>query len=152
MNLEDRSGTRSTPSRACGAARNVGLVVLLATAVLAGCGEDEGDLASFCEAVEDLQNDDPFADLAIASPGEMRDAFAELAAGVDRIAAAAPQEIGSQADRYADAVESLRDELAGAGYDPTRVDQLRYGQAVASYTEAATSVSNTADANCGDPG
>ena len=137
MNLEDRSGTRSTPSRACGAARNVGLVVLLATAVLTGCGEDEGDLASFCEAVEDLQNDDPFA---------------ELAAGVDRIAAAAPQEIGSQADRYADAVESLRDELAGAGYDPTRVDQLRYGQAVASYTEAATSVSNAADADCGDPG
>lgn len=143
-----RSGPRRTPPTACRAAQNVGAVVLVTGAVLAGCGEDEGDLATFCRAVEDLRADDPFAELEIASPGEMRDAFAELAEGVERIAAAAPEEIGSQADRYADAVGSLRDELAGAGYDPTRVDTLRYGQAVAAYTEAATSVGNAADASC----
>lgn len=120
----------------------------LALAVLGACGGDEGDLAAFCEAVEALREDDPFADLAIASPGEMRDAFAELAEGVERIADEAPSGARSQSLRYADAVDALRDELAGAGYDPTRVDQLRYGQAVASYTEAATSVSNTADAAC----
>lgn len=120
----------------------------MAGLLLGACGEDEGDLTRFCEAVEDLRADDPFADLEIASPGEMRDAFVELAEGVDRIADVAPQEIGSQADRYADAVEALRDELAGAGYDPTRVDKLRYGQAVAAYTEAATSVGNAADASC----
>ena len=130
------------------AARSVGLsLVLLAAGACAG-DDGGGDMAAFCQAVEDLRDDDPFAELEIASPGEMRDAFAELAEGVDRIAEAAPDEIGSQADRYADAVESLRDELAGAGYDPTRVDQLRYGQAVAAYTEAATSVGNTAEAAC----
>ena len=117
--------------------------------LLSGCGGgDGGDVAAFCEAVEDLRDDDPFAELQIASPGEMRDAFAELAAGVDRIADAAPDEVGTQADRYADAVEALRDELAGAGYDPTGVDQLDYGQAVAAYTEGAVSVDNAADALC----
>lgn len=125
-----------------------GAVALLGV-LLGACGEDDdGDLAAFCEAVEDLRQDDPFADLDVASPGEMRDAFAELAHGVDRIAGAAPPEARTQARRYADAVQSLRDELAGAAYDPTRVDQLRYGQAVAAYSEAATSVGNTADANC----
>ncbi|MCO8126998.1 hypothetical protein NHL50_07240 [Acidimicrobiia bacterium EGI L10123] len=119
--------------------------------LLSGCGDDsgDGDVAAFCEAVEDLRDDDPFEELQVASPGEMRDAFADLAVGVDRIADAAPDEVRNQAQRYADAVEDLRDELAGAGYDLTRVDQLDYGQAVASYTEAAVSVDNAADALCG---
>jgi hypothetical protein len=143
-----RSGPRSTPQAAWGAARKLGSFALIGI-VLSGCGDDDpGDLAAFCEAVADLEANDPFEDLGIASPGEMRDAFAELAEGVDRIADEAPGEARPQARRYADAVEALRDELAGAGYDPTRVDQLRYGQAVAAYTEAAVSVSNSADANC----
>jgi len=143
-----RSGTRCTPPGARGAAQKlVGAVVLVG--LLGGCGGDDGgDVAAFCEAVEDLRDDDPFEELQIASPGEMRDAFADLAVGVDRIADAAPEEARSQARRYADAVEDLRDELAGAGYDPTRVDQLDYGQAVAAYTEGAVSVDNAADALC----
>jgi hypothetical protein len=141
------SGPRPTLDWASLAARYA-LVAALAVA-LPGCGGDDGgDLAAFCQAVEDLRDDDPFADLAIASPEDMRGAFDALAVSVDRIAESAPQEARTQAQRYADAVDDLRDELAGAGYDPTRVDQLRYGQAVAAYTEAATSVDNTADANC----
>jgi type VI protein secretion system component VasF len=144
----NRSGPRRTPPAPLLAARKlIGAVVLLG--LLSGCGgDDDGDVAAFCEAVEDLRADDPFEELQIASPGEMRDAFADLAAGVDRIADAAPEEARSQAQRYAVAVEDLRDELAGAGYDPTRVDQLDYGQAVAAYTEGAVSVDNAADALC----
>lgn len=130
--------TRARPRRA------IALGLLLG----ACAADDGGDLARFCAAVEDLRADDPFAELDIASPADMRDAFAELAEGVDRIADEAPADARSQADRYVDAVDALRDELAGAGYDPTRVDQLRYGQAVAEYTEAAVSVGNAADANC----
>ncbi len=123
--------------------------VVAASVLLVACGGEDGRyLAGFCAAVEDLRSDDPFAELQIASPEDMRDAFAELAAGVDRIAEAAPDQARTQAGRYADAVDALRDELAGAAYDPTRVDQLRYGQAVAAYSEAATSVGNTADASC----
>lgn len=144
-----RSGPRSTPPAAHGAARKLGCSVALVGVLLGGCGdEDGGDLATFCDAVEDLREDDPFAELQVASPSDMRDAFAALAEGVDRIDAAAPDGARTQTQRYADAVDALRDELAGAGYDPTRVDQLRYGQAVAAYSEAATSVSNTADAAC----
>lgn len=122
---------------------------VVAGLVLAGCGGDDGgDAQAFCAAVADLRADDPFAELPIASPGEMRDAFADLAEGADRIAGTAPPDARTQARRYADAVGSLRDELAGAGYDPTRVDHLAYAQAVAAYTEAAASVDNAADAIC----
>jgi hypothetical protein len=123
--------------------------VAMAAAPLVACSDDgDGDRQAFCAAVEDLRADDPFAELEIASPGEMRDAFAVLADGVERIADAAPADVHTQARRYADAVDVLRDELAGAGYDPTRVDQMAYGQAVAAYTEAAVSVDNAADAIC----
>jgi len=143
-----RSGPRSTPPAARAAAQKLLGAVVLA-GVLAGCGDDDaGDLVAFCDAVDDLEANDPFAELEIASPGEMRDAFAELAEGVDRIADAAPVEARTQARRYADAVQDLRDALAGAAYDMTRVDGLDYGQAVASYTESAVSVDNAADALC----
>ena len=149
MTATVRPGPRETPPALRGAAQKLGCSLVLAGLVLSGCSDgDEGDLASFCAAVSDLEENDPFAELQIASPGEMRDAFAELADGVDRIAQTAPDEVRTQAQRYADAVEALRDELAGAGYDPTRVDQMPYGQAVAAYTEGAVSVSNAADALC----
>lgn len=146
MTAGGRSGSRGAPRTARTAARNLGFVALLC--VVGGCAEDEGDLQAFCEAVADLERDDPFAELQVATPAEMRDAFAELGDAVDRIADAAPPEVGTQADRYADAVADLRGELAGAGYDLTRVDQLRYGEAVAAYTEGAVSVDNSAEALC----
>ena len=144
-----RSGPRDAPPGARWAAQKLGCSLVLVGLLTSACGDDDaGDLASFCAAVDDLRAGDPFAELEIASPADMRDAFAELAEGVDRIADVAPPDVRPQALRYADAVDALRDELAGAGYDPTRVDQLRYGQAVAAYTRAAISVSNSADANC----
>jgi len=125
--------------------------VLAAGLVLAGCGGDDGagDPAAFCRAVDELREGDPFADLAVASPGEMRDAFAALARGADRIADAAPDDAEVQADRYVDAVAALRDELAGAGYDLRRLDVARYQDAVAAYGEAATSLGNAARSRCG---
>lgn len=122
----------------------------LASLLLAGCGDDgAGDRDEFCAAVADLRANDPFADLAVASPGEMRDAFAALAAGAERVAAAAPDDVRVQGRRYAEAVGALRDELAGAGYDPTQVDNQRYSAHVDDYTAAATSLGNAADATCG---
>lgn len=144
-----RSGPRSTPPASLPAARKL-ISALVLVGLLGACGDDsgDGDVDAFCDAVADLKADDPFAELDIATPEEMRDAFAELADGVDRVADAAPTDARSQAQRWADAVDDLRDELAGAGYDLTRVDTLAYGQAVAAYTEAAVSVDNAADALC----
>ncbi len=126
------------------------MAVLLAVGALAvaGCGDDDGDEAAFCDAVAALRDDDPFAELALATPAEMRQAFDALAAGADRIADAAPGDAGVHADRYRDAVDDVRDELAGAGYDPTRVDGRRYARAVEEYTAAAGSLDNAADARC----
>ena len=150
MTRHHRSGQPPAPPARRRAARFVA-VGLLAIG-LGACGDEERqtDPAAFCDAVADLRANDPFVELTVASPEEMRAAFEELADGASRIAEAAPEDAGVQADRYRDAVEALRDELAGAGYDPTMVDNARYADGVEAYTEAATSLGNAARALCGD--
>ncbi len=123
--------------------------LVLVAGVAAGCGgDDRGDLTAFCAAMDDLRAADPFADLAVASPEDMRDAFGELADSAKRVADAAPPDARVQADRYAAAIEALRGELAGAGYDPTRLDSLRYRQATDEYTAAAVSLDNAGTSAC----
>ncbi len=118
--------------------------------VSAGCGDDDTapDPQAFCIAVADLRADDPFADLAMASPGEMRDAFDELRDGVVAIQSVAPAETEVQAGEYLAAVDELIDLLRAAGYDPRALDGLAYRDATARYTAAAVSVDNAADAVC----
>lgn len=144
------SGPRDTPPATCPAAQL--LVAALLPLALSGCGGGaDAEVAAFCSAIEALRDDDPFAELTVASPGEMRDAFAVLAEGADRAADVAPDDAAVQARRYADAVEALRDELAGGGYDPTQVDTRRYRDGVEAYGEAATSLANAARARCDEP-
>ena len=127
------------------------VVALTGLALLAAscAGDDDGDLARFCAEVEALRDDDPFADLPVASPQEMRSAFDDLTESVDRIVDAAPPEAETQADRYQDALDDVADHLRGAGFDPRQLDTLAYGRATAAYGEAATSLDNTTDALCG---
>lgn len=127
----------------------LGVVIVIALAV-AGCGGDgrSPDPQAFCAEIESLRADDPFAELLVASPGEMRDAFAELRAGAGRIADAAPSEVEVQARRYRDAVDDLVDQLNAAGYDPRTVDALAYRDATETYSAAASSLDNAADATC----
>lgn len=130
-------------------ALSVGIVA--AAALLTSCGDDDGsgDVASFCEAVESLAADDPFGELAVASPQEMRAAFDELRDGVEAIARSAPDDLSGRADRYLDSVDALIDQLRGAGYDPRQLDTLHYGTATDAYEEAAVSVENAAEDACG---
>lgn len=123
------------------------------SAGLAGCGSDDdaGDLAGFCEAVAELQDENPFAELEIASPGEMRAAFDRLEEGVDRIAETAPSEARRQAESYQDAVDEVIDQLRGAGFDPRNLDPLAYRGATNAYGNAAVSVDNAAADLCPDP-
>lgn len=145
-----RSGPRDTPQATSPAARFVAMALL--PLALSSCGGgDEADPEAFCAGIEQLREDDPFAELTVASPGEMRDAFAVLASGAGRVAEDAPDDAAVQARRYAEAVEALQDEMAGGGYDLTRVDRDRYRDRVEDYDEAATSLANAARAICGDP-
>ncbi len=129
--------------------RSVTLAVTVAALALSGCGADGGgDLASFCDAVDALEANDPFADLDVASPGEMRTAFDHLREGVQRIADAAPDELDASAGRYADTVDTLIDHLRAADFDPRNLDTLRYRTAAADYEEAAVSIENAATGSC----
>jgi hypothetical protein len=126
-------------------------LVTVALLVLGGCGDgdDGGDLGAFCDAVDRLERNDPFAELDIASPGEMAAAFDQLSEGAGRIADQAPPAARSQARSYEASVEDLVDQLRGAGFDPTQVDALAYREAAADYQAAAVAVENAAGSLCG---
>ena len=117
---------------------------------LAGCGGGGGgDREAFCIAVEDLRTDDPFADLEVASPQEMRAAFDELREGAERIEDAAPRTAEVQAERYRASVDDLVDQMRGAGFDLRELDRSSYRRAVRDYAEIADSLDNEAEAACG---
>lgn len=124
--------------------------VVLAGLALVACGGDSdgGDIASFCEAVDDLADNDPFAELEIASPEEMRAAFDRLHDGVERIDDSAPSELESRTHRYLEAVDEVIDQLRGAGFDPRNLDTLAYRTATADHEAAAVSIENAATAAC----
>lgn len=129
--------------------RPAALLAVAALGVLGSCSEDGGDTEAFCDAVDDLERNDPFAELDIASPGEMAAAFDQLSEGASRIASEAPAEARTQARSYEDSVAELVDQLRGAGFDPTQVDGLAYRQAAAAYQAAAVAVENAAGSLCG---
>lgn len=125
-------------------------VVVVAAGLAGGCsdGDPGGDLEAFCGAIEELRDDDPFAELAVASPGEMRDAFEQLRAGAERVESAAPTEAEVQARAYLESVDRLIDLMRAAGYDPRSLDNLAYSDATSTYTSAAVSVDRAATAAC----
>lgn len=129
--------------------RAAALAAVALLGVIGGCNDDDGDVEAFCAAVDQLERNDPFAELDIASPGEMAAAFDQLSEAAGRIAEAAPAEARSQARSYEDSVSELVDQLRGAGFDPTQVDSLAYGRATADYQAAAVAVENAARSLCG---
>lgn len=130
--------------------RVLGAVAAVLTAgLLGGCDDGtERSVEAYCEAVERLAADDPFEELAVASPEEMESAFEQLRAGAERIATSAPGEQRTSAEDYAAGVEALVDQLRAAGFDPRRVDPLAYRAATDDYTDAAGAVTRAADAVC----
>lgn len=125
------------------------LAIAAGLVLVSSCGDgDGGDQASFCDAVEALAANDPFAELAVASPQEMRTAFDQLRDGAERIEDSAPDEFDTQADRYLRSVDGLIDQLRGAGYDPRALDTLDYREATSEYEAAAISVENAAAGAC----
>ena len=123
-------------------------VLALLVLLLAACGSDGGDRASFCDGIERLRRDDPFAELAVASPGEMRDAFDDLRETAEAVASDAPSDAEVAADRYLATVDDLLDQLRGAGFELTELDLPAYRRATSEYGEAAASLDNAGRAIC----
>lgn len=128
--------------------RPVAFLVLLL--LVTACGSDGGDRAAFCDGIERLRRDDPFAELPVASPGEMRDAFDDLREAAEAVAADAPSDAEVAADRYLASVDELLDQLRGAGFDLTELDLSAYRRATSDYGEAAESLDNAGSAICAE--
>lgn len=147
----------ATPRRGrAGAPRHVVplLVSLTMLAVvtlgLAGCGDDgePADLATFCTRFDELSGASPFAELTIATPGEMRAAFDSLRDSADGLVRVAPADVELAATDYRDAVGVLVAELEAAGFDSRNVDTLTYGRAVDDYSDAAVALDRAAASAC----
>lgn len=123
-----------------------GIVVLVTTAT--GCGGDDRSVTAFCESVESLRSDNPFASRPVSTPEQMQTAFAGLHRGARQIAGSAPAEVRGQAERYLLTVEGLIEVLSPVGYRPLDVDRLAYDEATSRHAAATDSLENAADAVC----
>lgn len=127
--------------------RALGAVLGVAVVALGAC-DDDRDAASFCDAVATLRGEDPFAELDVARPEQMRTAFSELQELADEVRDLAPPDVRPRAERYAEAVDAVVEELTGAAYDPRLLDPLRYRRATRDYTEAAVRLDDAAGTVC----
>lgn len=116
-------------------------VLVLGLVGVGACGGDDGggaDPAGFCEQLDRLAENDPFAALgATASEAEMEAAFRALVARAEELADAAPADARAASAAYLDAVERLDALLADAGYG-TDVDVRAYRAAQTDHVEATT--------------
>jgi len=118
---------------------HLALAVVVGGAVLAsGCGnDDDADPAAFCERLERLTENDPFAAFGdTASEAEMEAAFAALTERAEELVEVAPDDAEAAATDYRDAAVALDELLAGAGYG-IDVDVREYREQQLAYTEAA---------------
>jgi hypothetical protein len=131
------------------------LLVLLvgAAALAAGCGDDEPSdgerAAAFCERLDRLTTNDPFAAFGDrATAGEVQAAFEALVARADGLLDTAPDEARAAARDYADAAHGLDSLLAGAAYDGAAVDVREYRDEQLRYVEAATRLERHLTSEC----
>ena len=124
------------------------VAALCATVTGAGCGHDHGDLATFCVDYRTLADDNPFATLEVASPGEMRTAFKDLSDAADAVESSAPEGLDRLASDYSNAIETLVEVLSATEFDPRNLDTAAYRRATIDYAAAATALSNETVARC----
>ncbi len=124
----------------------------LAAALLAGCGDDgpgDGDAALFCDRLDRLTSNDPFAAFGdTASARDIETAFAALVARADELVDVAPPDVRAAAGDYADAAHALDAMLADAGYEPDVADPGAYRDEQTAYTEAAVRLERYLESEC----
>ena len=127
-------------------------VLVLATTVLAGCGDDgsgDGDQARFCERLDRLTSNDPFLAFGdTASPDDIETAFRALIDRAEALVDVAPPAARAAAEEYADAATALDSLLAGAAYVGADVDAAAYGEEQVVYAEAAQRLERYLEAEC----
>jgi hypothetical protein len=112
-------------------------IPLLATAA---CGDDAGsaDATAFCQHLERLTENDPFAAFGDRADDEqIEEAFHALVARSEELVDLAPDEERPTARDYADAARGLDEIMAAAGYDGARLDARAYRDQQVRYADAA---------------
>jgi hypothetical protein len=115
---------------------------LTALVTLAGaCGggsEDTSDAKAFCQQLDRLAANDPFAAFGDrATDEEVSTAFDALVARAGALRHVAPAEARASAREYAEAAAALQRLLAAADFDGTKVDARAYRDQQLRYTKAA---------------
>jgi hypothetical protein len=128
-------------------------LLVTASLLLTACGDDGPSdaerAATFCERLERLTRNDPFAAFGDrATAEEVQAAFTALVARAEELLDGAPDEARAAARDYADAAEGLDSVLAGAAYDGTAVDQRAYREHQTAYVAAATRLERYLDSEC----
>ncbi len=130
------------------------LVLLVGAAALgAGCADDgpsdEERSAAFCERLDRLTTNDPFAAFGDrATAAEVEAAFEALVARADELLDTAPEEVRAAARDYAEAAHGLDSLLAGAAYQGAAVDVREYRDEQLRYVEAATRLERYLTSEC----
>jgi hypothetical protein len=125
----------------------IGLIVLATT----GGGDDEpsADRGAFCERLDRLTSNDPFAAFGErATAAEIAQAFDALVARTEELVDLAPDDVRGAARDAADSATRLRDLLAAADGDASEVDPLAYRAAQDRYTEAGDRLERYLTSEC----
>ena len=125
------------------------LLLVLGLLGPAACGDDDdGDPAAFCERLDRLTSNDPFAAFGDrATTAEIELAFTALVERVDELVEVAPPDARAAARDLRDATVALDELLAEAGYG-TDVDPRAYREQQERYGEAATRLERYLTAIC----
>jgi predicted trehalose synthase len=129
--------------------------VVLATAAgaVAACGDDAPTdaerAATFCERLDRLTSNDPFAAFGDeATSAEVAAAFEALVERAEELAETAPDEARAAARDYAESASALEELLRSAGYEGAEVDTRAYRDQQARYAEAARRLERHLDSEC----
>ena len=123
-----------------------GLVVYSA----GGSDGPASDPTEFCRRLDRLTSNDPFAAFGDrATKAEIGQAFDVLVARTDELVDLAPDEARGAARNAAESARELRDLLAAADGDASRVDPLMYRDAQTRYTEAGDRLERYLASECG---
>lgn len=104
-------------------------MVLGALVFIAACGDSDGGVAgtgsSWCDLMRELDSSDPFEDLdnaALPTAADLEAAFELTASLLDDVRSAAPSEISSDVNVFADAFEDAISLFGEADYDFLNID------------------------------
>jgi hypothetical protein len=135
-------------------AKLMGVVATTAALALVGCGggdDDSSDITAFCDKLEEVQSEDPFAGISGSDVEGAKDALAEAQDKFNEVAEVAPEEIQDDVDEaqafFADFVEAAQDAKSPEDFISIAQDFQAQAQ---DFQETSQRLEQYTQENCGD--